>query len=162
MSVKRSVKYHYLKFMRLRGSPKSIAGGAAIGAFMAVMPIMPVRTILIIASTAFSRTNTIAALIVATAISNPFTYIFLYYCAVITGNAITPFTLNWERVRRVIDSVISSTGIGASAQAVASLGLEAIIVLMVGGFALAVPASLITYRLSLHLLVKRKKTRIQN
>jgi uncharacterized protein (DUF2062 family) len=156
MNIKRFLKYHYLKFMRLRGSPRSIAGGAAIGAFMAVMPIMPFRTIVIIASTAFTRANPVAALIVATVISNPFTYVPLYFCAVITGNALTPYRLDWESVKKVLNTLTSSPEFGASVQAAASLGLEAFTVLLVGGIAMALPVGLISYRLSLHLLQKRK------
>lgn len=149
MNFKRSARYYYLKFKRLKGNPRSLAQGAAIGAFMAVTPIMPVRTIVIIASTAFIQANTLAALIVATVISNPLTYIPLYYCAVITGNAITPYSLNWERVERVLDILTSSKEFNLSIQAVVSLGLESFVVLMVGGIVLAVPVSLATYGLSL-------------
>jgi len=149
VNFKRSARYYYLKFKRLKGNPRSLAQGAAIGAFMAVTPIMPVRTIVIIASTAFIQANTLAALIVATVISNPLTYIPLYYCAVITGNAITPYSLNWERVERVLDILTSSKEFNLSIQAVVSLGLESFVVLMVGGIVLAVPVSLATYGLSL-------------
>jgi len=123
---------------------------------MAVLPIMPVRIIAIIASTVFIPASTLAALIVATVISNPFTYIPLYYFAFIIGNAITPFTLNWERVKMVLDVISSGEGFNASVQAVASLGLEAMIVLIVGGITLAVPVSLITYHFSLRFFTNRK------
>ena len=162
MNLKRSAKYYYLKFKRLKGNPRSLAQGAAIGAFMAVTPIIPVRTIVIIASTAFIHASTLTALIVATVISNPLTYIPLYYCAVITGNAITPYTLNWERVERVLDILISSEKFNISIQAIVSLGLESFIVLMVGGIALAIPVSLITYSFSLHFFTTRKTIRSKN
>ncbi len=159
MNPKRALRYYYLKFIRLKGNPRSLARGSAIGAFMAVMPIMPVRTIAIIASTAFIQANTFAALIIATVISNPFTYIPLYYCAVVAGNAITPYTLTWGRVEKVLDILMTGEGFNASIQAVALLGLEAFIVLIAGGIALAIPVSLITYGLSLHIFTARKKRR---
>lgn len=156
MNLKRVVRYYYLKFTRLKGDSRSLARGAAIGAFMAVMPIMPIRTIAIVSSTAFIRASTLAALIIATIISNPLTCIPLYYCAVITGNTITPYTLNWERVERVLAILISHEGFNTSIQTVASLGLEAFIVLIVGGIALAIPVGLTTYSLSLHFFSTRK------
>ena len=162
MNMKRFVRYYYLKFIRLKGDSRALARGAAIGAFMAVTPIMPVRTIVIIASAAFIRASTLAALLVATVISNPLTYIPLYYCAVITGNAITPYTLNWKRVERMLDILLSSEEFNTSIQTVTSLGLEAFIVLMVGGIALAVPVGLITYSLSLHFFTTRKTSRNYN
>ena len=118
MNPKRAARYHYLKLRRLKGNPRSLALGSAIGAFMAVMPIMPVRTVVIIASTAFIRASTVAALIVGTIISNPLTYVPLYYCAFVAGNAITPDSVDWQRVRSVLDVLGSGAGIsgtGASA-----------------------------------------------
>jgi uncharacterized protein (DUF2062 family) len=156
MNLKRFIRYYYLKFTRLKGDSRALARGAAIGAFMAVMPIMPVRTMVLIASTVFVQASTIAALIMATVISNPLTYIPLYYGAVITGNALTPYTLNWERVEKVLAVMISNEGFNASIQAFASLGLEAFIVLIVGGIALAIPVGLITYSLSLYFFTTRK------
>ena len=156
MNPKRSVRYYYLKFRRLKGTPRSLARGAAIGAFMAVLPIMPVRSIAIIASTVFIPASTLAALIVATVISNPFTYIPLYYFAMIIGNAITPYALNWERVKIVLDILTSGEGFNASIQAVASLGLDTLVVLLMGGITLAVPVGLVTYHFSLSFFSKRK------
>jgi uncharacterized protein (DUF2062 family) len=157
MNPKRFARYCYLKFIRLKGDPRSLARGSAIGAFLAVTPIMPVRTIVIIASTAFLRVNMLAALIIATVISNPLTYIPLYYCAMVTGNAITPYTLNWDRVNSVLDIIISSKEFTTSIQAVGSLGLEAFIVLMLGGIVLAIPVSLVTYSLSLRFFISREQ-----
>lgn len=156
MNTNRFLRYYYLKFRRLKGSPRSLARGAAIGAFMAVLPIMPVRSIAIIASTVFIPASTLAGMIVATVISNPFTYIPLYYFALIIGNAITPYELNWERVKMVLDVISSGEGFIASVQAVASLGLEALVVLIVGGIALAVPVGLVTYHFSLRFFIHRK------
>ena len=157
VNAKRFLRYHYLKFSRLRGNPRSLARGAAIGAFMAILPIMPLRSIAIIASTIFIPASTLAALIVATVISNPFTYIPLYYFAFVVGNSITPFTLNWERVDWVLGVINSGEGFSASIQAVASLGLEALVVLIVGGIALAVPVGLITYLFSLRFFTNRRQ-----
>jgi len=157
MNPKRALRYYYLKFIRLKGNPRSLARGSAIGAFMAVMPIMPMRTIAIIASTAFIQANTFAALIIATVIANPFTYIPLYYCAAVAGNAITPYTLNWGGVEKVLDILMTGEGFNISIQAVASLGLEAFIVLMAGGFCLAVPVGLITYSISLRFFTMRRR-----
>jgi len=159
MNPKRAARYYYLKFRRLRGNPRSLALGSAIGAFMAVMPIMPLRTIVIIACTAFIRASTLAAFIVATIISNPFTYVPLYYCAFVMGNVVTPYRIDWQRVQSVLDIVGGSGEFSESIQAVFSLGLETVMVLLAGGFVLAIPIGLITYSFSLQFFTKRRNSR---
>ena len=148
MSVRTRLKSYYLRYVHLKGDPRGLALGSAIGAFMGVMPILPVRTIAIVVTTVPLKANTLAALIIATLVANPFTLIFLYYFAVITGNAVTTYTLNWERVTAVLDILTSDSGLSAAFSAVGSLGLEALIVLIVGGFTLAIPTGFITYALS--------------
>jgi len=159
VNPKRIAKYYYLKYVRLRGNPNSLALGSAIGAFMAMMPIMPLRAIIIIASTVFINANTFAALIVATVISNPLTYVPLYYFAVITGNAITPFTLDWERIKMTLDVLFSDAGFTTSIQTIASLGFEAVIVLIAGGIVLATPVGIITYIVTLRFFRERQSAR---
>jgi len=159
MNLKRIAKYYYLKYVRLRGDPNSLALGSAIGAFMAMMPIMPLRAITIIASTVFIKANTFAALFVATVISNPFTYVPLYYFAVITGNAITPFTFDWERIKMTLDVLSSDGGFTTSIQTIASLGFEAMIVLIAGGIVLATPVGVITYFVTLRFFRERQSAK---
>jgi uncharacterized protein (DUF2062 family) len=155
MSVRSKLKYYYLRYVHLKGDPKALALGSAIGAFMGVMPIMPVRTIAIVATTVPLKANTLAALIIAALVANPFTLAFLYYFAVITGNAVTTYTLNWERVTSVLDILTSGSGMDAAFRAIGSLGLEALIVLIVGGVTLAVPVGFLTYALCLRFFSTR-------
>jgi len=48
MNPKRFFKYFYLKFLRLKGDPQSLAGGIAIGVFLGIMPIMPFQTLILL------------------------------------------------------------------------------------------------------------------
>jgi uncharacterized protein (DUF2062 family) len=148
MNIRSRLKTYYLRYVHLKGDPKALALGSAIGAFMGVMPILPVRTIAIVATTVPLKANTLAALIIATLIANPFTLVFLYYFAVVTGNAVTAYSLNWDRVTGVLEILVSDSGLDAAFGAVGSLGLEALIVLIVGGVTLAIPVGFITYALS--------------
>ncbi|MBU0960183.1 MAG: DUF2062 domain-containing protein, partial [Proteobacteria bacterium] len=38
MNLKRTSRYYYLKFVRLKGDPQSLAGGTAIGTFFGITP----------------------------------------------------------------------------------------------------------------------------
>jgi uncharacterized protein (DUF2062 family) len=162
MTPSRYVKYYYLRYKRLNGNPRSLALGSAIGAILGIMPIMPLRTVVIIASTALIRANTIAALIVATIIANPVTIVALYYFALVAGNFLTAYTLNWERVKIALDILTSNTGFTTSMKALASLGFEAFAILMVGGMTLAIPVSLITYTISFRFFSSRGAAKKQN
>jgi len=103
MNFTRLKKFYYLKFVRIKGAPKDIAWGACIGALIGTLPVMPFHTIGIIAICVITRTSTMAGLFSSLAISNPFTYIPIYYVSMVIGNFITPimlagkqFTLSWK------------------------------------------------------------------
>ena len=61
MNIVRTGKYYFLKLLRLRGTPHSIAMGAAIGVFIGLTPTIPFHTITILAITLVTRTSVIAA-----------------------------------------------------------------------------------------------------
>jgi hypothetical protein len=155
MTPKRLAKYYLLRFRRLRGDPKSLAKGSALGVFMAFMPISPVRSIVLVACTTVFKANVFAAFIVATALCNPFTYVPLYYAALVVGNAITPFSIDWGRVVIVFESF--EKGFVVAIQSVGTLGVEVIAVLLIGGLAMAVPAGLLTYTISLRYFLNRNR-----
>ncbi len=161
MNLKRIVKYYYLKFMRMKGDPQSLAIGTAIGVFIGITPTMPLHTILIIPLTIITRTSTIAALLGSLLVCNPITYVPQYYLATIVGNALTPYELSWTRIKEVLDILLQHPGLQKSLEALVGLGYEAAIVLVVGGTVLALPCALISYFLSLRLFVKIRQKRSQ-
>jgi hypothetical protein len=59
-------------------------------------------------------------------------------------------------VKKVLDILLTGEGFSISVHAVASLGLEAFIVLIIGGVVLAIPVGLVTYSLSLYFFNSRK------
>ncbi|MDP3478975.1 MAG: DUF2062 domain-containing protein, partial [Desulfoprunum sp.] len=48
MRLKRLGKYYYLRFLRLKGDPYSLAFGTAIGVFVGLTPTMPLHTAIIL------------------------------------------------------------------------------------------------------------------
>ncbi len=159
--IRRITRYYYLRFLRLRGNPKALAWGTAIGVLVGISPTMPLHTIMILAITLLTRTSTVAAIISSVAVCNPLTYIPIYYFSMIIGNKVTPYELNWEKIKYVLDILLSHQGFAESIKVVAGLGYEAIVVMVVGGFVLALPFTVISYYLSLHFFIKLRRKRME-
>lgn len=166
MKPVRLTKYYYLKFIRLKGDPQSLAVGAAIGVFVSLTPTLPLQTVLILVLTAITGTSFISGITVSFLASNPLTFFPIYYFSVIIGNAVTPYTLNWGKIKAVLDIIHSHpglSGLGTTLPALFHLGLHAIIVMIVGGCIQALPFAVLTYYLSLSLfnrLRKKRRTRL--
>ena len=154
MNPKRLSRLYYLKFKRLQGSPQSLAKGTAIGTFLGITPIIPLHTVLVILVTLITRTSTVAAFLATLVVCNPLTYVAQYYFSIVIGNAVTPYDFNWERMKGVLDILIAKPGFTESLQAFVGLGVEAAIVLVVGGSILALPFSIASYFLSLRFFIK--------
>jgi len=159
MNPKRTFRYYYLKFIRLKGDPQSLAWGTAIGTFFGVTPIIPFHTVINLIVTFLTRTSTIAALLASFIVCNPLTYVPQYYFSTLIGNAVTPYNFTWDRMQTVLDILLAKPGIMESFQALAGLGYEAIIVLLVGGSILALPFTIVSYFLSMQLFIKIREKR---
>jgi uncharacterized protein (DUF2062 family) len=159
MNLKRISRYYHLKFLRLKGDPQSLAGGAAIGTFLGITPTIPFHTISVLVVTFVTRTSTIAGLLATLLVCNPITYVPQYYLSTVIGNYLTPYELNWERIKHVLDILMAKPGFPESIQALSSLGYEAVIVLLVGGGVLALPFAIVSYCLSLRFFTKIQEKR---
>ena len=75
--IKRFFRYLYDRFVRLHGSPRQIAWGAALGFFVAMSPTMGIQTYIAVPLAALFRISKVAA---ATTVwlSNPLTAPFIY------------------------------------------------------------------------------------
>ncbi|NJL01540.1 MAG: DUF2062 domain-containing protein [Spirulinaceae cyanobacterium RM2_2_10] len=74
----RRLRYYYYRFLRLQGSPQAIARGLAAGVFAGCFPIFGFQTLVGIAIAIPARGNKIAAA-AGTWVSNPFTYVPIYF-----------------------------------------------------------------------------------
>lgn len=158
--IKRIAKFHFLRFKRLKGNPHSLALGTAIGVFIGLTPTMPLHTIIIIALSLVTRTSILAAVISSWLVCNPLTYFPIYYFSVAIGNAITPFQLNWPKIKSVLDVLLSDTAtFSQSTNAIFNLGAEALVVLLVGGCILALPFTAISYYGALFFFTNIRKKR---
>ena len=150
LNFNRINKYYYLRFKRLRGDPKVLAGGVAIGVFVGLTPTIPLHTLLVIAFTVITRTSTIAGIVSSVAVCNPLTYFPIYYFSAILGNFITPYQLNLESLETVFVQLTSSGSMLDSLTLIGTLGYKTIMVMVTGGLVLALPFTLASFYLALY------------
>jgi uncharacterized protein len=74
---RRSLRYIYLRFIRLRSSPAAIARGLAAGVFAGCFPLFGLQTIIGVSIAAIIRGNKLMAA-AGTWVSNPLTYVPIY------------------------------------------------------------------------------------
>lgn len=149
MKISRLSKYFYLKFIRLRGEPHSLALGTAIGVLVGISPTMPLHTIIILAATMSTRSSAIAGIISSWIVCNPLTYFPIYYFSMVVGNVVTPYHLNWQRIQHSLNALTSHQGFMDSVHEIAGLGFETIVVMLIGGLILALPFTIASYYMSL-------------
>jgi len=161
MNVLRPIKYYYLKIKRHRGTPQSLAGGIALGVFIGLTPTLPFHTFLIIAICFFTRTSAVTAIAVSWFVSNPLTFFPIYYFAAQVGNRLTPYSLQMSTVASIIEQFQMGHGFSEVLAILFNAGSEAVIVLLVGGFIIAAPIGILSYYLSLAVLLAISKKRAQ-
>ena len=79
MSHKTRIRSFYKTFISLKGKPKSIAAGLAMGVFVGVTPTIPFHTAIIVLLGLLFRKNITAAYLGSWIISNPVTIPILYF-----------------------------------------------------------------------------------
>ena len=161
MKPNRAAKYYYLKFLRLQGDPHSLALGVAIGLFVGITPTIPLHSVLIIILAWPLRGNILAALIAATAISNPLTWLPQYYLSWQVGNWLLPGHLTWHRIQAILSLITSHPGFKESLIPLKQLGLEAVTVMLFGGVLLAIPFTCVGYILSFKFFSALRKKRLE-
>lgn len=136
--VKKRIKSFYEKFISLKGEPRHIALGMAVGVFIGVTPTIPFHTVLIILIGFVYRHNFTSAYLGSWLISNPLT--------------IPVFYLSQYELGRVLLGMDHITFAMAdySFKTVASLGWQILLPLQAGGIIMApffaIPAYYICHR----------------
>ncbi len=155
--LQRTLRYYKLRFLRLKGEPKNIARGVALGTFIGITPTMPFHTVATILIAPLIRANLIGAFIAGWAVCNPLTYFLQYYLSWRIGTALTPYDLSWERIHQVMEVIFSGAGIKVILTALSSLGGEAIVVMCLGGVILATPFTALAYALTFRFFTRRRQ-----
>jgi len=161
LAPKRQFKFYYLKFLRLKGDPDTIARGVALGTFIGITPTIPFHTAALLILIPLFRANIVAAFLASILTCNPLTYFPQYYFSWRIGNALTPLEVSWERINSVMEIVFSDAGFSAIFESLSKLGIDTAIVLVVGGFILATPFTIASYFFSLKFFtaLREKKQR---
>ncbi|MBM9537608.1 DUF2062 domain-containing protein [Desulfobulbus alkaliphilus] len=157
----RVTRYLYLRFIRLRGTPHSLALGTAIGTAISIAPTLPFNTLLTLVLTLLVRANPIAGILAATLVSNPLTFIPHYYCLWRIGDFFLPNRLSWTRIETFLHQLTEKRFLD-KIDLVRELGLDTVVVMMTGGLIVAIPAGVLAYCFtykffySLHLARQKK------
>lgn len=160
--IPRYIRYNLIRLKRLRGTPRALAGGIAIGVFIGLSPTMPLHTPLIIGLALLTRSSILAGIIVSWLVCNPFTFFPIYYIAAQIGNYITPYEISVEKLQLLLDTITGGSGFQESLQVFLSLGQETVIVLTAGGFVFSLPFAFLSYYLAEPFFRKRQTKRIKD
>ena len=146
MNLRRTCKYHWVKFRRLQGDPKRIALGAALGIFIGVTPTIPFHTVLVLSLAPLLRVSVIAAYM-GIWVSNPLTWVPQYLLAYGVGSYIL---FRGEPLR-----------IPAQANLTAFLDLlwRGGLALQVGGIIISVPPAIAAYFFTLWAIKRYRQRR---
>ena len=140
MRISQHFRAFYHRFVSLRGEPRAIAAGMALGVFVGVTPTIPFHTAIIVALGLLCRLNLTAACLGSWIISNPLTIPLLYYSEYRLG-------------RRVLGTGADNWVLNEySLHAFAALGGEILVPLLTGGLVLAPFFALAAYGLTSSLL----------
>lgn len=145
MNPDRLRRYYLIRLKRLRGSPRDLALGFALGVFVGLTPTMPLHTILIFLLTYISRSSFIAGMISSWLVCNPLTFAPIYYFSLRIGNVITPYQLDWKGIRVALDQMQEANNFFGAADIITGLGMEAILVLLIGGVVMALPFTVASF-----------------
>ncbi|MEM8721790.1 MAG: DUF2062 domain-containing protein [Cyanobacteria bacterium P01_G01_bin.39] len=138
----RRFRFIYLKLLRLRGKPKFVAKGLAVGIFAGCFPFFGIQSLIGIFLATVCRGSKVAAL-AATWISNPLTYVPLYVFNYKIGKLLL----------RTQDAALPPLDI-ESFTAFKELGSTFAITLLTGSFVIGTILAVITYFYSLAILEK--------
>lgn len=157
--IKRTGRYHYLKLLRLRGEPRYLAKGVALGVFIGITPTIPLHTVMILALALLLRTSKVSALLASVAISNPLTIPPQYYFSWRLGNLLFPGNLTWEKINGVLVIIEEGAGFLEIIHRIATLGSKAIAAMVAGGCLLALPFAVASYFVALNIFQKIESRR---
>jgi uncharacterized protein len=148
MALRRSVRYQWLKFLRLQDDPRKVAWGMALGVFIGFTPTVPFHTAMAVSLALFFRVSLLAAY-VGIWVMNPVTMAPLYIAAYKVGQfllykgrpLVFPETYNFN--------------------ALVHLLCRGGLALQVGGLIIAIPPAIIAYFLTLWAMqrYRREKAR---
>lgn len=117
----------------------------ALGMFIGALPIIPFQSVVVIALAFVLRVNKLAAWL-ATCYSNVATMVPFYYFLYLVGSAVTPFHVAFDPTKLEMVQLLDA-------------GWEVFAVMITGGLAFGIPASVLTYFLSVFIIRRYRQRR---
>ena len=144
MDLRRLFRYHWLKFRRLQDDPRKIAGGMALGVFIAFTPTIPFHMVGALALAAVLRVSPVSAFL-GIQICNPLTIPAIYLAAYKVGQfllyrdkpLVFPETFSFEAWLNVL--------------------WQGGVALQVGGVVLAIPPAIAAYFVTLWIVQRYRR-----
>jgi uncharacterized protein len=144
MSVQRTLRYHWLKFLRLQDDPRKLAWGMALGVFVGVTPTIPFHTIAVLTLAPMFRVSVITA-VLGIQVSNPLTIPFLYLTAFKAGH----FLLLRGAPLRLPETYTLANSL--------DLIWRGGLALQVGGVIIAIPPAILSYFLTKWIITRYRR-----
>lgn len=156
---KKKLRYAYVRLLRSPGAPREVAGGMALGAFIAFLPIMGAQMVIAVAvAEVFRRLFRLRLSRVAAAfavwLNNPLTIAPIYGGAFVVGRPFARLLLPGSALSAPAQALHLSD-LAASGP----FALEAAVSLIVGGVLLGIPAAVLGYKFTLRAVLRYQDRR---
>jgi uncharacterized protein len=148
MTLRRVLRYHWLKFLRLQDDPQKIAGGMALGVFIGLTPTIPFHTVVALSLAALLKVSPVTAFI-GIQVGNPLTVLPIYLTAYKVGKY-----LLYSATPIVFPKVFSY---GAWFRVLCQGGIA----LQLGGIIIAILPAIVTYFLTLWIVQRYQRRKAQ-
>lgn len=145
-SVKRAVRFTYLKIIRQKISTHAIASGMAAGVFAGCLPIVPFQTVIAVTLAFLIRGSKIAAA-AGTYVSNPLNWIPFYAACYYIGSIFYPFEVHFDPQHMEFKHMLEQ-------------GWGLVAVMLTGGLVIGVPSTFLSYVITFRVVTRYRQQRM--
>ncbi len=145
---RRWLKHAYLRVMRTKAPPHTIAMGVAcgvFGGFLPALPPIPLQSAVALALAFILRGSKVPA-VIATFISNPLNWVFFYWLQFKVGKHFVPFHVHFHPREMSFQDYLN-------------VGWNGLIILLIGGVVLGLPSAVAAYFIAKPSIVAWRKRR---
>lgn len=158
LNYERQLKYYYLRFLRLRGEPRELALGVAIGVFSGMMPILPFQMALAVALAILFKASKITAAL-GTWASNPLNWYFIYLYDFKLGAYLLGIEGGLDRLKSVMAAINRGDEMAVIWGKLFSSGITLVSSLIIGGIIIGIVAATPAYFIFLKIFQKIREWR---
>jgi uncharacterized protein (DUF2062 family) len=156
----RAARYQWVRLLRLRGDPRILAKGVAIGVFVGLTPTIPFHSLLILFFCPLCGGNPLAGLLSSVLVSNPVTIPLHYYGAWKIGTLVIGTRFSWEAVQDLFQTA-QAAGLLHGLEVISKTSGAMLATLVIGGAFLAAPIALASYLLAIRVYFAYQQRRMK-